>query len=96
MYQRLVGKLLYLTITRLDISYVVQSLSQFMHAPKRSHYEAALHIVRYIKNQLGLGLLMSSKGDEKVEAYCDFDCASYPMSRKSVSGYCDITHFLEG
>ncbi|XP_070015827.1 uncharacterized mitochondrial protein AtMg00810-like [Nicotiana sylvestris] len=38
-YQRLIGKLLYLTITRPDISYAVQSLSQFMHAPKKSHYE---------------------------------------------------------
>ncbi|XP_049386270.1 uncharacterized mitochondrial protein AtMg00810-like, partial [Solanum stenotomum] len=80
-YQRLVGKLLYLTVTRPDISYAVQSLSQFMHAPKRSHYEAALHVVKYIKSQPGLGLLMSSRGDEKVEAYCDSDWASCPMSR---------------
>lgn len=64
-YQRLVGKLLYLTITRPDTSYVVQSLSQFMHAPKRSHYEASLHVVKYIKSQPGHGLLMSSKWDEK-------------------------------
>ena len=36
-YQRLVGKLMYATITRLDISYAVQTLSQFMQHPKRSH-----------------------------------------------------------
>jgi len=40
-YQRLVGRLLYLTITRPDIAFAVQSLSQFMHAPKSSHIEAA-------------------------------------------------------
>ncbi|XP_049414642.1 uncharacterized mitochondrial protein AtMg00810-like [Solanum stenotomum] len=87
-YQRLVGKLLYVTITRPDISYVAQSLSQFMHAPKKSHYEVALHVVKYIKSQPGLGLLISRKGDEKIVAYCDSDWASCPMSRRSVSGFC--------
>lgn len=87
-YQRMVGKLLYLTITRPDISYAVQSLSEFMHTPKKSHYEAALYVVRYIKSQPGLRLLMSSKGSEKIKAYCDSEWASCPMSRKSISGYC--------
>lgn len=48
-YQRLVGRLLYLIVTRQDISYVVQTLSQFMHSPKTSHMEAAIRIVKYIK-----------------------------------------------
>ena len=48
-YQRLVGKLLYLTNTRPDIAFAVQSLSQFMQNPKRSHLEAALRVIRYIK-----------------------------------------------
>nr|XP_016503045.1 PREDICTED: uncharacterized mitochondrial protein AtMg00810-like [Nicotiana tabacum] len=46
LFQRLVGNILYLTITRLDIAYAVQCLSQFMHAPKKPHYEAALHVMR--------------------------------------------------
>lgn len=48
-FQRLIGRLLYLTITRLDIAFAVQCLSQFMHAPKESHMVAALRIVLYIK-----------------------------------------------
>lgn len=87
-YQKLIEKLLYLTITRPDISYSVQCLSQFMSAPKQSHYEAALNVVRYIKKQPGLGLLMSSAGSPHVTTYCDSDWASCPMTRRSVSGYC--------
>lgn len=57
-YQRLVGKLLYLTMTRPDLAFSTQVLSQFMHCPKESHMEAALRVVRYIKEAPGLGLLM--------------------------------------
>lgn len=44
-----------------------------MHAPKRSHYEADLHVVKYVKKQPGLGLLMSSTSAEEIVAYCDSD-----------------------
>ena len=86
-YQRLIGRLLYLAMTRPDISFVVQHLSQFMHAPKKSQYDAALHVVRYIKGQPGLGLLMSSKKIGKINAFCDADWASSSLSRRSVTGF---------
>ncbi|XP_060170428.1 uncharacterized mitochondrial protein AtMg00810-like [Lycium barbarum] len=57
-YQRLVGRLLYLTMTRPDFSFAVQVLSQYMHFTKVSHMETALRVVRYIKEAPGLGLLM--------------------------------------
>nr|XP_016468611.1 PREDICTED: uncharacterized mitochondrial protein AtMg00810-like [Nicotiana tabacum] len=49
-YQKLIGKLLYLTLTRPDIAYTVQTLSQFMQDPKKSHLEATHRLVRYLKN----------------------------------------------
>nr|XP_016440931.1 PREDICTED: uncharacterized mitochondrial protein AtMg00810-like [Nicotiana tabacum] len=53
-YQKLIGKLLYLTITRPDISFAVQTLSQFMQSPKQSHMDVALRVVKYIKGAPGL------------------------------------------
>ena len=86
-YQRLVGKLLYLTMTRIDIAYVVQVLSQFMQSPKQSHMNAALRVVKYIKNAPGLGLLMPSDSSGKFAAYCDSDWGGCLQTRRSVTGY---------
>ncbi|XP_015169785.1 uncharacterized mitochondrial protein AtMg00810-like [Solanum tuberosum] len=86
-YQRLIGKLLYLTMTRPDITFSVQTLSQFLQDPKKSHMEAALRVVRYVKNQPVLGILLSSSLEEKISAYCDADLAACPQTRRSVTGY---------
>nr|XP_018627959.1 uncharacterized mitochondrial protein AtMg00810-like [Nicotiana tomentosiformis] len=62
-------------------------LSQFMHKPKRSHMDAALRVIKYVKNAPGLGLLMSSEGSNNLVAYCNSDWATCPQSRKSVTCY---------
>ncbi|XP_059310902.1 uncharacterized mitochondrial protein AtMg00810-like [Lycium ferocissimum] len=72
-YQRLIGKLLHLTVTRLDIAFSVQTLSQYLQQPKKSHMEPATRIVRYIKNQPGQGVLISNKPIQEVTAFCDAD-----------------------
>ncbi|GKB34311.1 retrovirus-related pol polyprotein from transposon TNT 1-94, partial [Tanacetum coccineum] len=48
-YRRLVRRILYLTLTRPDISYAVQHLSQFVSSPKDTHMQAALHLLKYLK-----------------------------------------------
>jgi hypothetical protein len=87
-YRRLVGRLIYLTITRPDIMYSVNILSQFMHAPRKPHWDAALRVIRYLKNNPGNGLLFSSSSSLQVRAYCDANWANCPMTRRSTSGYC--------
>ncbi|XP_019226928.1 PREDICTED: uncharacterized protein LOC109208297 [Nicotiana attenuata] len=86
-YQKLIGKLLYLTVTRQDISYVVQTLSQFMQAPKKSHMDAALRVVRYLKAAPGMGVLMHREPKDTLPRFCDSDWAACPVTRRSVSGY---------
>lgn len=61
-YQRLVGKLIYVIMTRPDFSYLAQVLRQFMHAPKYSHESAMKHMS---KSNQRVGLLLSSTS--KVE-----------------------------
>lgn len=87
-YQRLVGKLIYLTMTRPDISYAVQTLSQFMHQPKRSHLDVALKVMKYLKKCPGLRILLSKKCDMRMTAYCDADYTTCPISQRSITGYC--------
>ena len=56
LYRQLVGNLIYLIVTRLDLAYAVHLVSQFMSAPHSTHYAAVLHILRYIKRMLFHGL----------------------------------------
>jgi hypothetical protein len=87
-YQRLVGKLIYLSHTRPDIAFAVSVVSQFMHDPKTTHLEAVNRILRYLKGCPGKGLLYIKQGNLKVECYTDADWAGSLDDRRSTSGYC--------
>ncbi|XP_031275449.1 uncharacterized protein LOC116133918 [Pistacia vera] len=65
-YRRIVGKLNYLTVTRPDIAFSVSVVSQFMSSPRTSHWDAVLHILKYLKGALGHGILYSDHGHNKV------------------------------
>ncbi|KAA0053629.1 Beta-galactosidase [Cucumis melo var. makuwa] len=82
-YQRLVGKLIYLSHTRPDISFAVSVVSQFMQAPYEKHMEAVNRILRYLKNTPGKGLMFRKTNGKTIEAYTDSDWARSVIDRKS-------------
>ncbi|KAL0413726.1 UNVERIFIED_CONTAM: Retrovirus-related Pol polyprotein from transposon RE1 [Sesamum radiatum] len=87
-YRRLVGRLLYLGFSRPDISFAVQQLSQFIQHPRQPHWEAALHLVRYLKGTPTLGFFFGFRSSPQLTAYSDSDWALCLDTRHSVTGYC--------
>ncbi|KAJ0892684.1 putative RNA-directed DNA polymerase [Helianthus annuus] len=87
-FQKLVGKLIYLSLTRPDISYAVQFLSQFMHSPTDMHLQIALRLLRYLKSGPGCGLLFKKDDKLGLVGFVDSDWAKCLSTRKSVTGYC--------
>lgn len=88
LYRKLVGKLLYLTNTRPDISYSVNLLSQFLEAPWIPHYDALIKVIRYLKNTPGQGLFFPANSPLKITTYSDANWANCPDTRRSTTGFC--------
>lgn len=87
-YRRLIGKLLYLSQTRPDISFCVQQLSQFMGHPTSLHHEAAIRVLKYLKHTPAHGLFLPCSSSLQLKSFSDSDWASCPDSRRSITGYC--------
>lgn len=85
-YRRLIGKLLYLIITKPDIAYSVSYLSQFLAQSLTSHYASNIKILKYIKQASRKGLLYKRNAILQLRVFCDADWADCPTTRKSISG----------
>ncbi|GJT64366.1 retrovirus-related pol polyprotein from transposon TNT 1-94 [Tanacetum coccineum] len=81
-YRRLVGRLIYLSFTRPDLSYCVHMLAQFMQSPLQEHWDAALRVVRYLKGSPGQGILLRAACDLQLHGW-----AACPITRRSLTGW---------
>ncbi|KAG7556865.1 Reverse transcriptase RNA-dependent DNA polymerase [Arabidopsis suecica] len=87
-YRRLVGKLIYLTITRPDICFAVNVVSQHMQAPTLHHWNMVTRILKYLKGAPGQGIWMGCNKNTELVGYCDADYAGDTKDRRSTTGYC--------
>lgn len=87
-YQRFVGKLIYLTLIRLDIIFAINVVIQLIHVLTYMHIQAAEHILCYLKKNLRKGLLFTKLEELSIEGYFDADRAETIDTRRSTTSYC--------
>ena len=92
-YRRMNGKLIYLIITRPDITFAVRVLSRFIHQPRQVHWTAALRILVYIKNSPEKGLLYKKHEHVCIFGYSESGYVGDKGDGKSTTSYC--TFFRE-
>eukprot|EP00253_Pinus_taeda_P002066 PITA_02066 len=87
LYHQLVGKILYLTHTHLDLSFIVGLISRLMQNPHESHWKAAKRILRYVRGIVQFGIHYNAKASPLLVGFIDSDWASDTDDQKSTAGY---------
>jgi len=72
-YRKIIGALQYLNLTRLDISFAINKLAQFMHKPTTQHLQHLKRILRYLKSTINHGILLQPSSSCNLVAYSDAD-----------------------
>ncbi|XP_028100281.1 uncharacterized protein LOC114299685 [Camellia sinensis] len=86
LYHSLVGGLQYLTITRPDLSLVVNQACQHMHVPTNAHFQNVKRLLRYVKGTVSHGLSFTPC-PFTLDAFSDSNWAGDALDRRSTSGY---------
>ncbi|KAH9801347.1 retrovirus-related pol polyprotein from transposon RE1 [Citrus sinensis] len=87
-YRSIIGALQYLVLTRPELAFSVNKLSQFLAAPTEKHWIACKKILRYLKATKDFGLLFKAGDGINLTSYTDADWACDVDDRKSVGAYC--------
>ena len=85
LYRKIIGSLTYLTNTRLDICFVVNTVSQYMVNLEHIHLVGAKHVMRYLKGTLDYGLRYASSGEIRLHGFTNLDWAGSSKYRKNTS-----------
>src|SRR6202453_4493436 len=91
LYREAIGALLYASMgTRPDITFAVQTLSQFASKLSKEHWQAIKRVLRYLQGTKDTGITYddsSGFADIHVAGYSDADWDSSIVDRRSISGY---------
>nr|KYP62884.1 Retrovirus-related Pol polyprotein from transposon TNT 1-94 [Cajanus cajan] len=82
-FRQIVGSLMYLTTTRLDLMFIASLISRYMGKPTKFHLQATKRALRYLSGTTNFGIF----GDESLIVYADSDYAGDLEDRKSILGY---------
>ena len=72
-YRSIVGKLKFLTSTRPDLAFIVQSLSQYMQSPTVNHFQALQHTLHYVASTSGQDIILNGSDQLRLYAYSNSD-----------------------
>ena len=81
-YRKLIARLLYLTLFRPDIMFVVHRFSKFLSKPRTPYLQAAHHLLRYIKDTPRQGLFFAASSKLQLQAFSNADWVFCPDSRR--------------
>ena len=84
----MIGSLMYLMNTRLDICFAMNTLIQFLTDPRHVHLIAAKHILRYLKGKVEYALKYDTNQKTNLEGYVDSYWAGSAIDSKSTLGCC--------
>jgi hypothetical protein len=85
LYRKIVGSLIYMTITRPDLNYTVGLESQFMQVPRKPHLDGVKHTLRYVSAIVDYGLFYKASTELQVHGYIDADWAGSISDKRSTS-----------
>jgi len=86
-YRKIIGGLQYLNLTRPDLSFAINKLSQFMHKPTTLHLQHLKRLLRYLKSTINFGIMLRKPTSLQLMAYTDADWGGNPYDRTSTSAY---------
>ena len=89
-YQQLIGKLIYFTIMRPIISFVVSLVNQHMHSPTVYHLCLVSVSCDFLKGTIGRGTVMTRNGHINIMGYSDSNWVGNALDRRSTIGYCTL------
>lgn len=87
-YHRIIGCLLYLKVSRLNITFAIHKLSQYVAKLRTTHMNVVNHLLRYLKGCPAQGILLFAASSFQIRGFFDADWASCLDSCKSTTGYC--------